>query len=378
MFSKKLVGYGSVLTLLALLFGLNINQSWAASTDDLNGGLTLTATQIQNNEVAISADELTQMQRMTNSDEVAQAIVDKAGIQATWNLSGATDSNAKIAATTDVGVTIRNLKAGESIPVIFTASDNGMTAAKLPITLRYEAGDVGYKVGIRALTVTAYQFGHLKAMSTQKEVEQELLSLAHVTAYHISDNSPISVDQITATDNSDILAKVKGWTAGTMINFQFGIPGSGTHTAVLITSPAATDTGTLSFGSVAVNSTFQTVKLGESTVAMHGTDWLTTISDSRAYGSGWQLNLSISKPFASASGTPLIAKLAYLKDGASPVVVTNSATPIVKGNNKAGIQTIVTKDWNDKTGLALTDISDTNVPGDYTGTLTWSLSNAPA
>ncbi|MED9787024.1 MAG: hypothetical protein U0K39_01590 [Latilactobacillus curvatus] len=88
---------------------------------------------------------------------------------------------------------------------------------------------------------------------------------------------------------------------------------------------------------------------------------------------------SLTRPFTSTDGKhQLLANLEYLKpDGSGPIAITNTATPIAAGDNRSDPTTTITNQWTDKTGLALTNISNGNYPGDYTGELTWTLSDVP-
>lgn len=177
--------------------------------------------------------------------------------------------------------------------------------------------------------ITAYELGKMKAMQNAQDVVRELVRIGNI-AQRYSDKKPISTDQITT--KTDALAAIKNLTLGKS----------------LIISFIANEPGMSAVSSVGI-----------------------FIVDSDTG--------SLTRPFTSTDGKhQLLANLEYLKpDGSGPIAITNTATPIAAGDNRSDPTTTITNQWTDKTGLALTNISNGNYPGDYTGELTWTLSDVP-
>lgn len=225
--------------------------------------------------------------------------------------------------------------------------------------------------------ITAYELGKMKAMQNAQDVVRELVRIGNIRAQRYSDKKPISTDQITT--KTDALAAIKNLTMGKslIISFIANEPGMSAASSVGIFI-VDSDTGSLTLADVSPAATFNPIRIGTRTT-MHDGLWHLAVKDTRAMGSSWQLALALTRPFTSTDGKhQLLANLEYLKpDGSGPIAITDKATPIATGDNRSDPTTTITNQWTDKTGLALTNISNGNYPGDYTGELTWTLSDVP-
>ncbi|MFC6181726.1 lectin-like domain-containing protein [Lactiplantibacillus daowaiensis] len=135
--------------------------------------------------------------------------------------------------------------------------------------------------------------------------------------------------------------------------------------------------GELGFKSVATNSNFATVTLdGQAQTADRADDWDLVVADDRGKGSSWQLQASATK-FTNEDGREVRGQLIYKKDGSTTAIGTDGVLIDSHESTSDTDDYDVTKQWNTSTGMFF----ETNagaVPGDYSGTVTWTLSNAPS
>lgn len=283
--------------------------------------------------------------------------------------------------TIEFDVTVDPLPTGTTAPI--TSTDNITYNGKYLLNKQF---DYGYQISPDSITLvnkkptvslSPYSLNKLQKMTDAKLVTAELVKLAEITGSMGSTGE--AIDPTTITSVSNALTDIKALKPGSSKEFSFKSTVNGlTSNTVKVTFTAAKD-GTLSFGSLAKTTTFKTIKLGETSIAMHDQDWDTSVVDDRVIGKDWQVSLALTKPFENVDGShKLLANLKYLKADNSAIAITDKPTVIETGNNQADATTSITDQWTDKTGLALTDISNGNYPGDYSGELTWSLNDVPA
>lgn len=248
---------------------------------------------------------------------------------------------------------------------------------ELPYTIQPDGIHVKSPTSNTRYQLTSDEIAQLRTLPNQEAVAQALAKLAGLTAARKSDGAPVGLDKFKTTE--DALTVMRNMASGSSITLHFQAPDKGlTSDTLAYTFSAPIDDGTLKFGDVVAEATFQNTQLGTTSVAMHNSDWKIAIMDTRKYGSAWQLMVALTTPFKTVDGShQLASQLDYLKPDGAPIEITTSPVQVASGDNKTHAITVITDQWTAKTGLELTDISSHNYAGTYTGQLTWSLSDVP-
>lgn len=144
-----------------------------------------------------------------------------------------------------------------------------------------------------------------------------------------------------------------------------------------ITATITVKSGELGFKTVASKSNFSAVTLnGKAQTADRADDWALVVSDERGKGSSWQLQASATT-FTNEDGQAVRGQLVYKQNGKA-TEINNEAVKIDSHESTSDTDDYdVTKQWGSDTGMFF----DTNagaVPGNYSGTVTWTLSDAPS
>ncbi|MHC9533412.1 L-type lectin-domain containing protein [Dellaglioa sp. L3N] len=135
--------------------------------------------------------------------------------------------------------------------------------------------------------------------------------------------------------------------------------------------------GALQFANISKTATYETAKIptgSDSVVINRGSDWDVSVKDTRAAGSNWHVDLTLTAPFTSEDGHVLKEALMY-KSGTNetefvvgkPMTVYSAATV----DNKD-----VPINWTADQGVLMVAHSS-DYRGTYTAGLNWSLVDAP-
>jgi len=145
-------------------------------------------------------------------------------------------------------------------------------------------------------------------------------------------------------------------------------------------SPTVTVTinvGIFGFGQVSPKSSFkETVLTGQAQTIQRSNDWSLIIDDTRGSGSGWTLQASAT-PFTGTNvpGNQLKGNLVYVDADHNATTLNSTATTVLTHADDGSATTNVVDSWSSDTGLLLKTHSDA-LQDDYSGTVTWTLSNA--
>ncbi|AKP64228.1 hypothetical protein FC99_GL001785 [Levilactobacillus koreensis JCM 16448] len=136
--------------------------------------------------------------------------------------------------------------------------------------------------------------------------------------------------------------------------------------------------GTLRFKAISTRSTFkETALTGATQNVQREANWLLSIQDDRGTDEPWTLTAK-AEPFKTAAGQKLAGNPVYV-DTYRTIPIGAEATPILtrKTDDSVADGTYdVVKNWTPETGLLLA-IGSGATAGEYQGTITWGLTNAP-
>ncbi|WP_341779271.1 lectin-like domain-containing protein [Levilactobacillus sp. HBUAS70063] len=136
--------------------------------------------------------------------------------------------------------------------------------------------------------------------------------------------------------------------------------------------------GELKFSSISSNESFEPSELtGQNQLVHREGDWQLVVQDTRGIGSQWTL-LAQADPFVNSDGTKLSGGPVYVTpDGITPIGTT--PTPVLTHTTNAmnsDGKFNVAAHWSQKTGVLL-DVDQGTLPGNYAGSITWTLTDAP-
>jgi len=136
--------------------------------------------------------------------------------------------------------------------------------------------------------------------------------------------------------------------------------------------------GELKFNYISPNERFQSSELtGKGQLVHREGSWQIEVQDTRGSGSQWTL-LAQSTPFVTGDGTKLgggpvyVNKYGVIPIGRTPTPVLTHTTTDTNLDGKFN----VSRNWTRGTGVLLAVDEDT-IPGNYTGSITWTLEDAP-
>ncbi|MFC6261395.1 WxL domain-containing protein [Levilactobacillus fujinensis] len=140
-----------------------------------------------------------------------------------------------------------------------------------------------------------------------------------------------------------------------------------------------TVTGELKFDTVSSEESFQISTLtGNSQRVGRSGDWQLVVQDTRGTGSRWTLNAQAT-PFTTSDGQQLAGQPVYVTThGSIPIEAT--PTPVlthVTDDSENDGRFDVAGSWTAKTGMLLA-VNNGSAVGNYSGTITWTLSDAPS
>ncbi|WP_158682896.1 hypothetical protein [Lactobacillus sp. CBA3605] len=135
--------------------------------------------------------------------------------------------------------------------------------------------------------------------------------------------------------------------------------------------------GDLSFKEVPEQATFTAVTLtGRSQVIGRADNWHLQISDERPAGAHWRL-IAAATTFKTAQGRDLAGWVVYQAAGQDRVMLTTTGTVVAQGTTTPTTTLFDTATtWSAQTGV-LMEVRGDALPGKYTGTITWTLEDAP-
>lgn len=137
-------------------------------------------------------------------------------------------------------------------------------------------------------------------------------------------------------------------------------------------------TGELKFNYISPNESFQTSELtGDGQLVHREGSWQLEVQDTRGSGSQWTL-LAQASPFVASNGVKLGGGPVYVDQygvmpiGTTPTPVLTHTTTDMNLDGKFN----VSAHWTHKTGVLLA-VDQGTAPGNYTGSITWTLEDAP-
>ncbi|MFB9769008.1 lectin-like domain-containing protein [Lactiplantibacillus modestisalitolerans] len=135
--------------------------------------------------------------------------------------------------------------------------------------------------------------------------------------------------------------------------------------------------GELGFKAVATNSSFKPITLdGNAQLTDRHDDWELVVSDERGKGGAWQLQASVSD-FKNAAGQKLPGDVLFKQDGQTTVLSAIGAVIAERQTTSDTDEVDVAGQWRADDGLLYRSNAGAT-PGDYSGTITWTLNNAPS
>lgn len=103
-----------------------------------------------------------------------------------------------------------------------------------------------------------------------------------------------------------------------------------------------------------------------------------TVIDRRGVGNGWKLTAKMGSSLMNESGKTLPNSVIYKTENSEQIITQDSAQAIAsKQTTEAEDVTNITADWNVQKGILLKVNSNEVSIGKYTGTIEWSLNDAP-
>lgn len=136
--------------------------------------------------------------------------------------------------------------------------------------------------------------------------------------------------------------------------------------------------GELKFAAVSPNETFEASKLtGKTQFVKRRGDWQLAISDTRGTGEQWTLVAQASQ-FTTSDGTAMSGQPVYVDDF-RVISLGETPTPVLTHTTDDAVDDgtfDVAKTWTPDTGVLL-ELNGGAAAGDYQGTITWTLLDAP-
>lgn len=284
----------------------------------------------------------------TVSSDASSATV-KVGKDLTYQLAVGTGLSGK----SNVTVTESS---GSSYDIPGTATATVKPAAKLTIS------SVASNVQLVPDDVTTL------TTQSDSDVINSLVKKAGITA--IDENTGTSDGVTFASDDTDLGTKINQLAAdGTLTVPIYAIKAGVKSTVVNVT--ISKSAGSLSFGSVSKDITFNSTEVPVSEILIPTTDnWNVAIEDTRENGSSWSVYATASK--LQSADHELAGNVVYV-DGTERTVMTNNSVLIKSGTRQNNTSTNqITSDWSATKGIFL-DAQPGVYADSYQGTVDWSL-----
>ena len=134
-------------------------------------------------------------------------------------------------------------------------------------------------------------------------------------------------------------------------------------------------TGRLAFTNVSDNISFEDTNLsGTTTFAKRSGDWNVIVQDARGTRGTWRVEAALSAEFSDGTHT-LVDALTYIDSTGAERTIGKTAVKVYE-HTTIDTDAVSIASWDDNKGILL-KVSPSFYRGDYTGTITWSLVDAP-